>query len=212
MSENPVTTQTPNQISFDDATEDQLRMFSDQYLGITFHHATGIGKIRAGIRQAWKPDYIVLFSAVEDGPVDVQVERKPISDDETKPVEVQGKIRALGAGTSKNDPKVRLIINETPGPGGKRAIFVSCNGVAMLIPRGEEVDVPYRYYLILKAAVMTAYEQDDETFDIIGREVASYPFQVVRLPTHEEMQPWHDQEWASQFGEGIEVPDRHAAA
>ena len=81
----------------------------------------------------------------------------------------------------------------------------------MLIPRGEEVDVPYRYYLALKAAITTVHEQDETTFEILSRDVPAYPFQVIRLPTEKEMEPWNLQEHLSQYPEG-QAPPMEAVA
>ena len=129
----------------------------------------------------------------------------------TEPLGIKTTIRALKGGSSKADPKVRMFLNEAEGAGGQRAVFVSVNNVPMLIPRGEEVDVPYRYYLALKAAISTIREQDENTHELLSRDVPAYPFQVVRLPTAKEMEAWNLQEHLAQYPDG-EAPPMEAVA
>lgn len=210
MNDEPITTQTPVQIPIDDATKEQLLQFAAENLGMNMHPNTGLGKVRANIRKAWSAPHIVLFNPVDRGPTDVEdLEATPSNSGQSE--NLTANIRALGGSSSKNDPKVRMIVNEQEGAGGKRPIYVGVNGVAMLIPRGEEVDVPYRYYLVLKAAVQTLFEQDDATHELNSRSVQSYPFQVVALPSQEEMEKWHQQEYEAQFPAG-QAPARKKVA
>ena len=86
-------------------------------------------------------------------------------------------------GTSgEHDPKVLITIAEVEGPGGKRPVFTSVNGVAMLIPRGRAVPIPYRYFRCLLDAVKTVHHQDEDTGEIISSQVPSYPMSVNRMP------------------------------
>jgi|TARA_Y100000310_G_scaffold51684_1_gene47604 hypothetical protein len=191
------------QVPIEEATKDDLLKFANENLGMEFDNKVALGKIRAGIRQVWRQDHIILYGERET-PV-VSVEKN------TDPPGLKADVRALHGGTSKTDPKVRMFLNEAEGPGGQRAVFVSVNNVPMLIPRGEEVDVPYRYYLALKAAISTISEQDENTHDIASRDVPSFPFQVVRLPTDKEMEPWNLQEHLAQYPDG-EAPPMKAVA
>tara|TARA_Y100000310_G_scaffold340966_1_gene438561 strand:+ start:511 stop:1146 length:636 start_codon:yes stop_codon:yes gene_type:complete len=204
--------QTPNHvqrtITYDDATKTELIQFAAENLGMKFHPNTGIAKVSAAIRQVWLNDFIILF-----GPADkaAAVEDVETGEDEEGSATVGASIRSLGRGSSKTDPVVRMIVNLSEKPGGHRPVFVSVNNVGMLIPRGKEVDVPYRYYLALKEAVGTVYIQDDdEDYTLRSRNVQSYAFQVVRFPTPEEMEPWNQREWESQFPAG-KAPDRAGA-
>ncbi len=182
------------QILIEEATKDELIQFASENLGMEFDTKTPIGKVLAGVRQAWRPDHISLYGESETAAVEVGKNADPPG--------VKASIRALKGGSSETDPKVRMFINEAEGAGGQRAVFVSVNNVPMLIPRGEEVDVPYRYYLALKAAISTVHEQDENTYEILSRNVPSYPFQVIRLPTDKEMEPWNLQEHLSQYPQG----------
>ena len=199
----------PRQIKFEDATVEDLRQFAMESLGMKFHPNMKIGKVAAGVRAVWRNDFITLYAAPTDEGPKVEGVKVTVKDDQ---MTVNASIRALVGGSSKKDPKVRLFINHAEGAGGQRPVFVSCNNVPMLLPRGEDIDVPYRYYLILRNAIGTAYEMDDETFQLQPRDVPSYPFQVVKLPTPEEMEPWNKQEWESQFPAGEAPPMESAAA
>lgn len=190
------------QILIADATREQLIQFAELHLGMSIHHKLGDGKVLAKIRQVWRADYIMLY---DPDPVNVEV-----SPDST-PDKIKVHIRALTGGTSKDDPKIRLIIQETEGAGGQRKVFTSVNNISMELPRGEEFDCPYRYYLALKSSVATLYEQDTDTHEVNGREVAKYPFQVIRWPTPEEMAPWNLQEHLSQYPEGKAPPMQMAS-
>ena len=191
------------QIPIEEATKDELIQFASENLGMEFSPKTPIGKILAGVRQAWRPDHIILYGERETPVATV--------DKGADASTVKVNIRALKGGSSEHDPKVRMFLNEAEGAGGQRAVFVSVNNVPMLIPRGEEVDVPYRYYLALKAAVSTVHEQDENTYEVLSRDVPAYPFQVIRLPTEKEMEAWNLQEHLAQYPEG-EAPPMEAVA
>ena len=189
-----------NKIPFDDATFNQLRQFAKESLGLGFSNNIGDDKLRARIREAWKNPFIVLF-----GETDPEVEVEP---ETTAPVKVN--IKALGGGSSKNDPKVRMFFNEAEGAGGKRSIYFNVNNVPILLPRGVECDVPYRYYIAAKNAVKTIVEQDVND-EITERDVPAYPFQVISFPSKDEMKSWYMQEHESQYPPG-KAPDMENVA
>ena len=59
---------------------------------------------------------------------------------------------------------------------------VGVNGKIMLIPRGEEVEIPRTYFNVLKDAISRVTYQEGETGMIKSRDVASYPFQILSDP------------------------------
>ena len=65
--------------------------------------------------------------------------------------------------------------------GGSDDVQVGVNGSVMLVPRGKDVDIPYRYYEALKNAVADKYEMmpDGKSMNPVPRKVPAYPFQVV---------------------------------
>ena len=183
----------------DDCTDDELRNHANINLGLGVPTNIGRGTLLAKIRQVWQPDFIHVADE-EEADLDIEY-------DEADAGDVKANIRSLRGSSSKNDPKVRLTVAMNESPGGSRDFFVSVNNVAMLVPRGEEIHLPYRYYLVLKNAVSTTFTMDPETFENVPRDVPAYPFSVVTLPTDEEMRGWHEQEHASQYGPGVTVPD-----
>lgn len=170
-----------------EATADELRAFAQSHLGMSIHPSAKLETVLAKVQAAYFKDTIALPDADEPVELDAQAD----TDAAPKAVHVQPTNRAAGT-SSSHDPKVRLRIEGHEGVGGKRSVPVGVNGVHMLIPRQKEVDVPYRYYLVLKNAVRTHYQQDQETNDMIATEVPAYPFQVVKMPSEEEIEAWHE--------------------
>lgn len=76
-----------------------------------------------------------------------------------------------------NDKKYRLTIHEQEGPNGRDAVKVSVNGYASVIKRNEEVIVPERVINVLKNAVKTEYEPNDDGKGVVERRVRRFNFQ-----------------------------------
>ena len=83
---------------------------------------------------------------------------------------------------AKPSDKIRLILSEGNGAGGASPVPVGVNGKIMLIPRGEEVEIPRTYFNVLKDAISRVTYQEGETGTIKSRDVASYPFQILSDP------------------------------
>lgn len=170
-------------IPWAEATLDELKKFAVQVLGIYPAHNVGIEALRSKIRQTYTGDTITIVNVDQDD--GVQVSDAPPAD------QVVGDGTALRGTSASRDPKVKITIPETDGPGGKRGVFVSVNGVAMIVPRGKPVDIPYRYYLVLANAVKTVHEQDEETQEIISTDVPSYPMGVNLMPPQAEIDAYY---------------------
>jgi hypothetical protein len=183
------------QKKIDDCTDAELRTFANTNLGLAAKANIGRGNLLAKMRQVWQPDWINIEDEDEAA---LAVEYA----EEANAERTVANIRSLRGGSSKNDPLVRVTFAMTEDAGGDRAIFASVNNVGMLVPRGEEIQLPYRYFIALKNAVVTTYTMDTETFENIPRDVPAYAFSVVALPTEEEMQGWHKQEHESQYPPG----------
>jgi hypothetical protein len=67
-----------------------------------------------------------------------------------------------------------ITINPTEGDGGHDAVFVSLNGYAYQIPRGEPQSVPEELVEILKNAKSTIYQSTKD--GVIERTVQRYSF------------------------------------
>ena len=164
-------------VPWDEATLDELKMFAAQVLGMSVHPNIGEDKLRGKIRMAYPGESITIM-VLED-------EDDKAADAPVAPSEGDGK--ALRGASAAGDPMVTITIAETDSAGGKRPVFVGVNGVGMLIPRGKQVDIPYRFYLALTNAIKTTYEQDEATGEIVSSDVPSYPFGVNKMPPQAEI-------------------------
>lgn len=124
------------------ATAEQLRAFAQDYLGIFPDANAKVEQLRAQVKEAWGKDSIVVGAAAE------QPEAAPAGTP-PRPVTAAQQPPAKG--------KVKVHIPMTDRPGGREPVPVSVNGRAMLIPRGEECEIPYAYYEVLKNAVELQY-------------------------------------------------------
>ncbi len=188
-----------------DATPDQLMTFAAQFLGITsWGHNIGEEKVRARIRAAFTGDTITIMVPEEVAAVasaapadasatpadaseaDAHQEAASAAVDASDPA-LKADNRALIGTSGRDDPVVMLTISEAEGKSGTRPVFLSVNGVGILIPRGKMVPVAYRYYEVLEHAERTTYEQDEESGEIIPSNVKSYPFGVNQMPPQVEI-------------------------
>lgn len=148
-----------------DATEAQLRTFAETYLGISIAYNAKLETIRAKVSEAWsKPEIMVQDESAVENQTMAGAPPRPVTKDQQPP--------------SKD--KVRLIIQRTDDAGGDEPVPVGVNGRVMLIPRGEEVDVPVSYFEVLKNAITHRYESlKDGGINPIPRKVPLYPYQII---------------------------------
>lgn len=149
-------------IPLSEASEVQLRDFAEAYLGMTFPANTKPETIRAKVSAAWTKEHILVSEADEN------------------PKQTAPKAQPPKVNGSEAPEKVKIIISRTDEAGGDEPVFVSVNGRGMLVPRGEEVEVPYPYFEVLNHAVKDVYEPlKDGGINPIPRKVPAYPFQRV---------------------------------
>lgn len=172
-----------NRIALADATEAQMREFATNHLGLEVKPSDNASKLRVAIAKAWSEPTIIVSEA---GAAQAQTEAVSAKPKAAAPVRSSG---ALVPKDSHKDPRVTLIVARQEGPGGDRPVEVAVNGTLILIPRGEPVTIAYRYYEALNNAVQTIYEQDRDG-EVIGRDVHAYPFQVMAMPTPDEVSAW----------------------
>jgi len=176
------------QIPLVDATEDQLRKFAIEVLGLDIHHMAKSESITAKINQVWDKDTIAVEE--ENQTITAAPGTAPPNPNLDDKVSISEKPTAgILISSSKLDPKVHLELNRSDDKGGDRAVPLNVNGKTMLIPRGEACNVPYRYYLVLVNAVRTVYEQMDDG-ELAPREVPAYPFRVITMPDQAEIDAW----------------------
>jgi len=65
----------------------------------------------------------------------------------------------------RSDKKIKILIHNQEGAGGRDVVTASVNGVAWAIKRNSEVTVPERVVNVLRSAVETLYEEDPNDKD-----------------------------------------------
>lgn len=154
-------------VPVEDATEDQLRGFAQNHLGIVFAQDKKREDMLAVVKSAWsKPKILVPQSAPtpEEDKKAEQAETAPASDKE---------------------PTIEVIIDKNTasnGP-GKDAVFMSVNGQALFIPRGKPVTIKKRYYFALMYAEEIVYHYDPEKQEITPERAQRIPVRVLRDPS-----------------------------
>lgn len=157
-----------------EATAEQLRSFAELSLQIKVPRMATVETMRAQIAQVHDGDIPVTEDAGEKAP--------PAAIYKLKDLE----------GTSRFDPLVNITVEVREGEGGSRPIDVAVGGKAMLIPRGQAVDVPYRYYEALMNAVRTNITQAPvgSDIDLIETHTRTHSFSVNRMPPQNEIDEW----------------------
>ncbi len=181
MSEEKVT------VTLDDATLAQLREFAGKVGGIGEVGNLNSATLRTRLRKITNPPHHITVGGADEAPSPAVQEPPPPVQLAKPKVEAAKKI-----GGSVSDPIVHLIVDMGTGKDGARPIKVGVNGNIMLIPRGKEVPVPYRYYLAMDIAVQTLYDQDEETQEMHEREVHTYTHRVTKMPAQEILDAWHE--------------------
>ena len=128
-------------------------------MGLEVNPRLGVAGIKAKLAQAGFP---TDFIEIDDGKEDVPVRR--VEPPRARHIECKR--------------SVQLRIEPQEKPGGNDKVFLSVNGVAMLIPRAQTCWVDYRYYEALQNAVAHIAETDENS-NITGyRKVPEYPVSV----------------------------------
>ncbi|MCP4547037.1 MAG: hypothetical protein GY835_11280 [bacterium] len=167
-------------VALRDATLDELLYFANTVLGLNAPKNSKEDNLRGKIMMA------------HDGDITVPPDLSEALPSETATPATS--VRAMKPGSSKDDPRVLLNISKGEKEGEERPIPVGVNGVVMLVPRGEDVEIPWRYFLAIKAAVKTVHTQNTKTGDMDSRDMPSYPYSVLRMPPQEDIDAWHERE------------------
>jgi hypothetical protein len=173
------------QVPLANATKAQLRAFAI-HLGVTPTNFDNEAKLREKIAATgWDEPNVLVFDA-------------PAAKKNAAPTG-SGKAGVVtSAPKVMTEPMVKLTINAQEGPGGKRHVFVAVNGKALLIPRNKPCDVKLRYYNSMRDANETKYEYDEDEKAVQPRDMPSYPFQVISMPSEAEQAAWHAYEAAEE--------------
>lgn len=172
-------------VSIEEADLDQLKEFATNTLGLEYHKTANKTHMLSMIRKVHEKDTI----QVEDAPEVVPHAGQPLDMTPHAPNDTSKEPSGL---KSASDPKVTIMIPLSEKEGGDRPVPVGVNGKQMLLPRGKDIVIPYRYFEALNNAVRTEFRQDpnDDDYEIKRRDVPSYPFQVKAMPSQEEIDAW----------------------
>lgn len=167
--------------NINDATREELLAYARNHLGL--HDLPGnilTNALKGKIRAVSGGESIVVDDAAPAASIPLAAAPRPVVPSD-----------ARAALDSKNDPRVTLLIAKGEGVDGDRPVYVGVNGRGMLVPRGEQVTIAYRYYLVLQNAVQTLKRQDPVTLEETDIDVPLYPVSVIRFPAQEEIDAWH---------------------
>lgn len=182
-------------IALDAAELPQLRYYARDVLNLDVAATVNGPTLRAKILQA-QPDLTeidVPDSLVTASP-NASAAPAPVA-----PVPAQRSAPAGRAGLhSSHDPKVTLMIHPTQDKTRPKDVQLAVNDHVILIKRGSKVEIPYRHYLALDAAVEDVAVDSDDINPATGlpfkiwQEQHSYPFQVYSQPSQEEVDAWQE--------------------
>ena len=149
-------------IPISEASVEQLRKFAQETLGIEMKESVSVEKARAQISKSWDKGIPIEDAEVESEQIGSAP--TPVTDEQKDP----------------GDEMVRINIGVTEDAGGADPIQLGVNGKIMLVPRGQDVDIPQKYFEVLQHAVQNKYESHpDGGMNPVPREVPLYPYQRV---------------------------------
>ena len=150
------------QVKVDDATREQLHRYVEMVLGVTdlSPRPTRDTLIAKMVEMGATPDAIPVL---EDTPAPVPVTRGP-----SDPF--------MHDFNGRETMCQKIVVHTAPGKEGKAPVFVSVNGVSMLIPRGEAVTIPTEFVEALDNAVADVYDPEEDGGLGQPRPTHSYPF------------------------------------
>lgn len=176
-------------IPIHEATAAQLRhVLETQYNVPKIHPSTNVKTLLAKLATV----HVGQEIEVEDGKEQSNVTSMPVEFDApgVAPVATAPDAgHALGGMTSRDAPRVTVMIFNGEGEAGTQRVFLGWNTKGMLVERGKPQPIPFPYYEVLKNAVETQTVQAENGEDIIT-DVQAYPFQVLQMPPAAEIQAW----------------------
>jgi len=187
---------TTKTIPLAEAGQKDLIAFAKNVCGLTLGFGElSLVKLRAKISECGY-DSVTVEQAAEQPAAPPPQRRSPIPEFKTaaaEPVATAPRSRKKKKSSGRLRPrfqvehppapkKLRIIVARSNEAGGDEPVKCGVNGKAMLIPRGEPVDVPAPYVEVLENAIAFHYEQRDlggGLTELVRREVPLYPFQIL---------------------------------
>lgn len=158
------------------ASDAELRDFAELTLQLDLAGATNRHDIEAKIKSTWPQDFILV--EVSDMP--------DVAEDQDDSARAQARQR-VGGLRYQDDPKCLVLISATELPGGKDPVPVGCNGDIVVLQRGMEIELPYRFLGVLLDAVRISVSQDPKTLEFSYSKFTNYPLQVLERPSKQEI-------------------------
>lgn len=131
-------------------------------MGLDVSPKMGVLGIKAKMAQAGFP---IDFIEIDDGAEEVEIQRIDPPRERHKPLH----------------RSVQIRIEPQEKPGGNEPVFVSVNGVHMLIPRSETCWIDYKYYHALHNAIARIPITDEDSKITGWREVPDVPISVYHV-------------------------------
>ncbi|MEM7709188.1 MAG: hypothetical protein AAF264_00205 [Pseudomonadota bacterium] len=157
-------------IKITEASASQLAAYAASYHGLSIDHRKGKDAIIAALRTAnFEGDEIE-------------------ADDEDGAASTTAKAKPAGGSEGLNDIVGVYISPQDDEDGGDEPVFVSCDGRAILIPRGKNCGVPRKYVNVLQDAVKVTYSRV-KGMGLVARRTPQYPFQILAPGTDLEVTP-----------------------
>lgn len=190
-------------IPLDQADAKALTDFATLILGLEVRPGTNATQLRGKIRQA-VPDIKDIPAPREEVAVPAPVAASPLPTGYV-PVDGEDPIARPAAISmppsealthAERDPKVKIRVFKTPDKTKPREVTIQNGGYVVRLRRGEAVEVPLRiYFTLLDAKEMARVDSDDidpvtQTHLWSWEEVQSYPFEVLAMPSAEEIAAW----------------------
>jgi hypothetical protein len=177
-----------------DADYNQLLAHAQTIMGLDVKKGIQTANLLAKIREA-EPDITEIFAS--DVVVVQQAQPAPLKNEALLNVPA-APLTDKEMQHYRYDPKVKVNIMIQDGKvGGKAAVPISVNGEQIVVNRGVEVEIPYRFYLNLVQAWESTYEAtypDGDTKPCVLKETRqlSYPFSHGPLPSDEDIAAWQE--------------------
>ena len=182
---------TTRTIPLADATEDELRRFATEALGLPVGPLAKSELIRSRIATCYDRNEIILTVTEDDAPP-VASEASTSPPATSAAAETPEPVDGHPADVAEvAEPWYIIMIPETETSDGTDPVPVCPNGRNMFIERGKPQRIKHRYFDALNNAKQKVYEQPDgPQGKTVTREVLSYPFQVIEAPPQAELDAW----------------------
>lgn len=181
-----MTEKTQNLVTVEiaDATDEQLREFCRNNLGLPVGDQETRASLEAKIQTTWGKSKITVSEGRKKA-TRIKTEAAAVVDEGGIPVDKRTNMVV--------EPIWEILIPETEEPGGKDPVFLGVNGRGMFVERSVPSEIKHRYYADLVTNTKTVYIQVDER-TIEPRVMPAHPFNVLTPPDRRHLLAWLKQD------------------